>query len=430
MKRILFELLLVVSLSAAGFFGWTNWKAGLSNVGKLTELTAESQTSTQKLATAEAELKANAEELDSLKIKTQELDAVKAALVNGETLKDLEAAYKKEKSLSAERLVGLGAVRLLTMGSKDPATIEAFRKALDVADWGSRKKVICAAQIALAAAGEKGNVLDDCATSDEKPVKSDKTESEKPASPSSAKPASPEKTAKVDKAKDEKGAKKAEKVAFHWGYEGATGPDHWGEEYPTCAKGMAQSPLNIKGPFEKAPFGIAPDYKMGQLKIINNGHTIQVNVPPGSKLRIDSKPFELVQFHFHRPSENLINGKPAAMVVHFVHKNEAGRIAVLAVMLKEGNENPGIDKLWSYAPQTEGPEVEPNGVTFNPANLLPREHEFYSYEGSLTTPPCTEGVRFFVLKTQVNIAREQIDKFPFKMNARPVQAQNGRAIAG
>ena len=419
MKRLFFEILLLGALGAAGFFGWTNWNAGLSNVEKLTELTAESETSTQKLAKAEAELKSNAEEIGTMRGKTQELDAVKAALASGETLKDLEAAYKKEKSLSAERQVGLGALRLLTNGSKDPATIDAFRKALDIADWGSRKKVICAAQIALAAAGEKVNVLNDCATPAEK---ADKAEKEKLAGP--------DKTAQADKTKDEHGASAGEKHAVHWGYEGPMGPDRWGDEYPTCAKGKSQSPLNITGPFEKAPFGVAPDYKPGQLKIINNGHTIQVNVPPGSKLRIDSKPFELVQFHFHRPSENLINGKAASMVVHFVHKNEAGRLAVLAVMLKEGNENPGINKLWTYAPESEGPEVVPDGVMFNPANLLPREYEFYSYEGSLTTPPCTEGVRFFILKSQVNIARDQIDRFPFKMNARPVQAQNGRAIAG
>jgi carbonic anhydrase len=419
MKRIFFELLLVASLAAAGFFGWTHWNAGRGNVEKLAELTAESEAATVKLTAADAELKANAEDIGTMKIKTQELDAVKAALASGETLKDLEAAYKKEKSLSAERQVGLGALRLLTKGSQDPATIEAFRKALEISDWASRKKVICAAQIALAAGGEKVNVLDDCATAAEK---ADRTEKEKLAGP--------DKVGAAVKAKDEHGAKAAEKHAVHWGYEGAMGPERWGDEFPTCAKGKSQSPLDIKGPFEKAHFGVAPDYKSGQLKIINNGHTIQVNVPPGSKLRIDSKPFELVQFHFHRPSENLIDGKAGAMVVHFVHKNDAGRLAVLAVMLKEGNVNPGINKLWTHAPQSEGPEVAPEGVNFNPGNLLPREYEFYSYEGSLTTPPCTEGVRFFILKSHVNIARDQIERFPFKMNARPVQAQNGRAIAG
>jgi len=416
MKRILFEVLLAASLAAAGVFGWMNWNDGQANVVKLTELTAESESSVQKLATAEAEVKANGAELGTLKVKTQELDAVKAALASGETLKDLEALYKKEKSLSAERQVGLGALRLLTKGSQDPSTIEAFRKALVIADWGSRKKVICAAQIALAAGGEKVDVLGDCATPGDK---SDKQ-----------KVGGPDKAAHADSSKDEHGAKAGEKHAVHWGYEGAMGPDRWGDEFPTCAKGKSQSPLNIKGPFEKAQFGVAPDYKPGQLKIINNGHTIQVNVPPGSKLRIDSKPFELVQFHFHRPSEEQIDGKPAAMVVHFVHKNDAGRLAVLGVLLKEGNENPGINTLWAHAPQKEGPEIAPEGVMFNPANLLPREYEFYSYEGSLTTPPCTEGVRFFILKAQVNITKEQVEQFPFKKNARPVQPQNGRAIAG
>ncbi len=419
MKRTLLEIVLAAGLAGAGFFGWTNWNASQVSVAKLTELTAESETSVKKLQTAEAEVKANAAELETMKAKTQELDAVKAALASGETLKDLETVYKKEKTLSADRQVGLGALRLLTKGSKDPSTIEAFRKALVTADWGSRKKVICAAQFALAAAGEKVEVLGDCATPAEKSEQADKD-----------KVAGSDKAASADKGKDDHAAKPGEKHAIHWGYEGAMGPERWGDEFPTCAKGKSQSPLNIKGPFEKAQFGVAPDYKPGQLKIINNGHTIQVNVPPGSKLRIDSKPFELLQFHFHRPSEEQIDGKPAAMVVHFVHKNEAGRLAVLGVLLKEGNENPGIKTLWANAPLTEGPEVEPEGVMFNPANLLPREYEFYSYEGSLTTPPCTEGVRFFILKAQVNITKEQVEQFPFKKNARPVQPQNGRAIAG
>jgi carbonic anhydrase len=411
MNRLLLEIVLAAGLAAAGFFGWSSWNAEQANVAKLTELTAESETSVKKLETAEAEVKANAAELETMKTKTQELDAVKAALASGETLKDLESVYKKEKNLSAERQVGLGALRLLTKGSQDPSTIEAFRKALVTADWGSRKKVICAAQFALAAAGEKVEVLGDCTPPAEK-----------------AEPAG--KAANAEKGKDDHAEKSGAKHAVHWGYEGAMGPDRWGDEFPTCAKGKSQSPLNIQGPFEKAQFGVAPDYKSGQLKIINNGHTIQVNVPPGSKLRIDSKPFELLQFHFHRPSEEQIDGKPAAMVVHFVHKNEAGRLAVLGVLLKEGNENPGIKTLWANAPMTEGPEIEPEGVMFNPANLLPREYEFYSYEGSLTTPPCTEGVRFFILKAQVNIAKEQVEQFPFKKNARPVQPKNGRAIAG
>ena len=348
-----------------------------------------------------------AKQVEPLKTKSLELDAVRTAMSSGETLKDLEAAYKKEKSLSPDRQVGLGAIRLLTKGSKDPATVEAFKKALESADWSGRKQVICAAQNALAAAGEKVNIMSECEGSGQP---SDKGPAAKSGAHSS-------------KAGDEK-------HAVNWGYEGAMGPESWGNDFPTCARGKAQAPLNIKGPFEKALFNVTPDYKNGPLKIINNGHTIQVNVPPGSKLRIDSQPFELVQFHFHRPSEEQINGKPSAMVAHFVHKNSEGRLAVLGVLLKEGNENPGIKALWTHAPAKEGPEVSPEGVNFNPANLLPREYEFYSYEGSLTTPPCTEGVRFFILKSQVNISREQVEAFPFKKNARPVQPQNGRAIAG
>jgi carbonic anhydrase len=416
MKRILAEVVLFLALVGAAVFGWMNWKSSAANVGQVAELTAQAEESVKKVEAAEAALAEATKEIDPLKTKSLELDAVRTALSGGETLKDLEAAYKKEKSLSPERQVGLGALRLLTKGSKDPATVEAFQKALEMADWAGRKKVICAAQNALAAAGEKVNVLSECAGSGDLPKALEAGQDPKAA-----------KGGKDDKHADPKAG--GDKHAVHWGYEGAMGPDRWGDEFPTCAKGKAQAPLNIKGPFEKALFNVAPDYKPGQLKIVNNGHTIQVNVPPGSKLRIDSKPFELLQFHFHRPSEEHIDGKPSSMVIHFVHKNDAGRLAVLGVLLKEGNENPGIKALWAHAPAKEGPEIAPEGVMFNPANLLPREYEFYSYEGSLTTPPCTEGVRFFILKSHVNVSREQVDAFPFKKNARPIQPQNGRAIA-
>ncbi len=430
MKRLIVELLLVVALGAAGFFAWTNQKSGAVSSTKLAEMTAQAEAADKKLIETTTALEEATEALGPLQIKGQELDAVKAALAGGELLKDLEAAYKKEKSLSTDKQLGLAALRLLTNGSKDPATVEAFKKTLEMADWSGRKKVICAAQNALAAAGEKVAVLSECAPAVAKGG------DEKGDAKDAGHGAKDERTASADgHGKPEKGGKgkgkgKDAHAAPHWDYEGAMGPENWGKEFPTCAKGKSQSPLNIKGPFEKALFAVAPDYKPGQLRIVNNGHTIQVNVNPGSKLRIDSMPFDLLQFHFHRPSEELIDGKPAAMVVHFVHKNAEGRLAVLGVMLKEGNENPGIKALWAHAPAKEGPEVQPDGVMFNPANLLPREYEFYSYEGSLTTPPCTEGVRFFILKSQVNISRDQVEQFPFKKNARPVQPQNGRAIAG
>ena len=410
MIRIIVEVLLALALIGSSTFGWMQYKsvgASTSQVSELEDKTAEAE---KKLESIEEELKHAKEEVEAaepLKSKAQELEAVKTAFSGGEILKDLEATYSKQKGLSTERQLGMAAVRQLTLGSKDPSTIEAYRKTLDMADWKSRSKAVCAAQYALAAAGEKIKVMSECAGGDA--------------------PKDDHAAAGKDDGHGKAGAKDAH-AAPHWDYEGPMGPENWGKEFPICAKGKSQSPLDIKGPFEKVKVSVAPEYKNGQLKILNNGHTIQVNVEPGSKVRIDGLVYDLLQFHFHKPSEELIEGKPAAMVIHFVHKNAAGQLAVIGVLLKEGNENPGIKTLWDHLPAKEGPEVAPDKVMFNPSNLMPRELDFYSYEGSLTTPPCTEKVKFFILKTQVNIAREQVGAFPFKKNARPVQPLNDRLI--
>ena len=408
MIRIIIEVLLALGLIGSGTFGWMQYKsvgASTSQVSELEDKTAEAE---KKLEAVEEELKQAQEEVQAaepFKSKAQELEAVKVAFSGGEILKDLEATYSKQKGLSTERQLGMAAVRQLTLGSKDPSTLEAYRKTLEMADWKSRSKAVCAAQLALAAAGEKVKVMSECAGAE----------------------VSKEAPAGKEGGKADEHAKDAH-AAPHWDYEGPMGPENWGKEFPTCAKGKSQSPLDIKGPFERVKVSVAPEYKNGQLKILNNGHTIQVNVEPGSKLRIDGLVYDLLQFHFHKPSEELIDGKPAAMVIHFVHKNAAGQLAVIGVLLKEGNENPGIKTLWANLPSKEGEELAPEKVMFNPSNLMPREMDFYSYEGSLTTPPCTEKVKFFILKTQVNIAREQVGAFPFKKNARPVQALNERVI--
>jgi carbonic anhydrase len=206
------------------------------------------------------------------------------------------------------------------------------------------------------------------------------------------------------------------------------GPERWGKEFPTCAKGKSQSPLDIRGPFVKTRTVVTADYKEGPLKLLNNGHTIQVNANPGSKLRIDGVAYDLLQFHFHRPSEEKIDGKPMAMVAHFVHKSKAGKLAVIGVLLKEGKDNDAINVLWDNAPAKEGPEVKLDKISFDPGKLIPSALTHYAYEGSLTTPPCTEGVNFYILKTPVDISKAQVAKFPFKMNARPVQPLNGRKI--
>ena len=442
MKRILLEVFLVAALIGASVFGFMNQKQASVSKAKITELNAAVETAEksakekeESIKGAEEEMQALQGELTTLEGKANQLEAVKAALASGSTLSDLENAYKKEKNLSAERQAGLGALRMLTKGTEDPGALEAFRKALQLSELGDRKNTICAAQLGLVAAGEKIKVMADCMPKSEKAGQGDKEEKDshdKDHSHDKKDDGKGKGKAKDDghgKKDDGHGAKKDEKhAAPHWDYEGEMGPEKWGKEFPTCAKGKSQSPLDIKGPFVKSRMVVSADYKEGALKMINNGHTIQVNTPPGSKLRVDGIVHELLQFHFHKPSEEKIDGKPMAMVVHFVHKNADGKLAVLGVLLKEGNENPGIKTLWANLPKEESVEYAPDGVNFNPGNLLPREFDFYSYEGSLTTPPCTEGVRFFILKSTVNIAKEQVQAFPFKMKARPVQALNGREL--
>lgn len=431
MLKIIAIILLTLSTAGAGYFGWTQKNSVAAVTEQVAELTQKVEEADKKVEATEEQLAASKDMLPPLMTKAQELEAVKAAFSTGTVLKDLEAIYSKEKKgLSPERQLGLAGVRLLTNGTKDPATVDAFKKALEMTDWKSQQKVICAAQNALAAAGEKVKVMSECLAEAPSGKAKDKAEADSSTQPKvESKDSNKASAGKEDNKTGKKDSHgKAESHAAHWDYEGAMGPENWGKEFPTCGKGKSQAPLNITGPFQKVRFNLAPDYKQGQLKIVNNGHTIQVNVASGSKIRIDGKPYDLVQFHFHRPSEEHLDGKPSAMVIHFVHKNLEGELAVLAVMLREGNENPGIKTLWTHAPKKEGAEVVPDDVMFNPANLLPKELDFFHYDGSLTTPPCTEKVKFYILKTQVNISKEQVTDFPFKMNARPIQPTNGRPI--
>jgi carbonic anhydrase len=316
-------------------------------------------------------------------------------------LQDVETLYKAQKALSAERQVGLASLKLLTKGAQDPDTIAAYQKALEMAEWSNRLQTVCAAQNALAAAGQKVKVLSECKKS----------------------------TDKETDAKDDHAKKDDKAHAVHWGYEGDNGPEHWGDAFPVCGKGKKQSPLNIVGPFEKSKETLSVDYKEGPLKMFNNGHTIQVNIEPGSTLTIGKESFDLLQFHFHRPSEEQVEGKNASMVAHFVHKSKDGKLAVIGVLLNEGKDSAAIKTLWANLPPKEGEEFLPAKVTFNPASMLPKDMGFYNYEGSLTTPPCTEGVQFYILKSPMDISKQQLAKFPYKVNARPVQSLNGRKIA-
>lgn len=218
-------------------------------------------------------------------------------------------------------------------------------------------------------------------------------------------------------------------AAHHWSYAGAEGPAHWGG---TCKTGRAQSPLDMKtaaAKAEKLP-PLVFDYRPAPLHIIDNGHTVQVDVEPGSSLNVGHEHYSLVQFHFHKPSEEAIDGRHYAMVAHFVHRNAKGELAVVAVLLKAGEDNPLVDTLWRNVPHQKGREEVLHAIVINPAQLLPVNRAYFSYRGSLTSPPCTEGVRWFVIKSPSSIGLNQIVAFGklYPMNARPVQPLNKREV--
>jgi carbonic anhydrase len=223
-----------------------------------------------------------------------------------------------------------------------------------------------------------------------------------------------------------------------WTYEGATGADHWSKldpDYAACNAGQEQSPIDIQNA-EKAELPTLQfEYKSGPLKyLINNGHTIRVNYhdAPGSGnfLIVGDKRYQLTQFHFHHPSEEYIHGQPYAMVVHFMHQSSDGKVAGVAVLLKAGRANPTVQQVWEHMPKTESKEEEIAGVEVNPAGLLPHDTGYYTYMGSLTAPPCTEGVTWFVLKTPAEISAEQIRAFAelYPHDVRPPQPLHGRVV--
>ncbi|WP_374354777.1 carbonic anhydrase [Chitinimonas sp.] len=220
----------------------------------------------------------------------------------------------------------------------------------------------------------------------------------------------------------------------HWSYTGpATGPQNWARmnpDFAQCAEGRQQSPINIVGAAPQQLPQLRFSYGLSKLSILNNGHTIQVNIDPGQSVEVLGDRYELKQFHFHTPSEEMIGGKPFAMVAHLVHKSEAGRLAVVAVLFKEGQANPLIDTLWSRLPGEHGETRSFDGQMISPANLLPNNAKYFTFDGSLTTPPCSEGVRWIVLKTPVELSKAQLARFRqmFPMNARPVQPLNGREV--
>jgi carbonic anhydrase len=224
----------------------------------------------------------------------------------------------------------------------------------------------------------------------------------------------------------------ADQHAVHWSYTGSTGPAHWGSlspEYALCSTGRSQSPIDIATTSPRDLNNIVFSYQPTPLNIVNNGHTVQVNYAQGSFIEIDGERFDLAQFHFHAPSEHTLNGVHADMEMHLVHKSAKGRLAVVGVMIRRGTPNPMFDALARNIP-TSGQKVERPEVMINAAAFLPADQRTYRYDGSLTTPPGTEGVKWSMMIQPMTLSAEQIAAFTshYNANRRPVQLLNGRQV--
>lgn len=225
----------------------------------------------------------------------------------------------------------------------------------------------------------------------------------------------------------------ASAFAQHWSYEGEAAPANWGKldpKFVMCGMGKNQSPIDLDALVEAELAPLKMTYATPSAEIVNNGHTVQVNYQPGSTLMVDGRAFELKQFHFHAPSENKIGGKQFPMEAHLVHADKDGNLAVVGVMFSEGVSNPFLAKLWEKMPAKKD-EKNALAAGLNVSQLLPADKDYYRYNGSLTTPPCTEGVRWLVLKKPATVSKGQVEAFTKIMghpNNRPVQSVNARPI--
>lgn len=222
---------------------------------------------------------------------------------------------------------------------------------------------------------------------------------------------------------------------LHWSYEGANGPQAWGQlkpEFKLCATGQRQSPINIdesltlQGPAEPLQF----NYQPSSASVVNNGHTIQVDLQGDNSVTVRGSRYKLLQFHFHAPSEESVNGQGFAMVAHLVHQNAEGQLAVVSVLLQAGAANALVHKVWTYMPLDTLDRVRIPAGLIDMNELLPSDQRYYQFMGSLTTPPCAEGVLWLVLKQPSPVSAAQIKLFTqlFPHNARPLQPLHGRVV--
>lgn len=221
-------------------------------------------------------------------------------------------------------------------------------------------------------------------------------------------------------------------TALHWGYTDANGPTHWSELDPAntgCSSGRAESPIDIERATAASLSPLVFEYHPGPWQVVDNGHTVQVIVAPGNFLIVDGRKYELLQFHFHHPSEDEIKGKHFDMELHMVHRDAEGHLAVVAILLSDGRENALIQMIWDNVP-TAKEEVKSLTSMLDPKQLVPAGKKYYAYSGSLTTPPCTEGVKWIVLESplQISLREERTFASLYPNNVRPIQALNGRKV--
>lgn len=231
----------------------------------------------------------------------------------------------------------------------------------------------------------------------------------------------------------------AEAHTVHWSYEGETGPEYWGaleDDYSICKRGQQQSPINIEHSKLTTVNDLQPlelNYEKAKAQIINNGHTIQVNVnemEPNNEMILENTKYTLAQFHFHHPSEHQIDGKNTEMELHLVHKSESGQTAVVGVLIVNGKENKAFENIWNELPQQETKEPISLGQPIDVQSLLPNDLHSIRYTGSLTTPPCSEDVSWVILDHPIEMSSAQIAKFAqlFPDNHRPVQPLLDRLV--
>jgi carbonic anhydrase len=219
----------------------------------------------------------------------------------------------------------------------------------------------------------------------------------------------------------------------NWDYGDAHGPSHWGEltpEFAKCKTGHHQSPIDIRNTKSADLPPLRFEYKPSPLHIIDNGHTVMINYGPGSSISVGGKKYQLKQFHFHRPSEEKINGEGFEMSIHLVHADEQGDLAVVAILLLQGEDNAIVRELWNDLPQEKEKEQLLDNIQIDACQLLPADQSYYSFSGSLTTPPCSENVTWFVLKHPVTVTAAEIKQFSqlYRNDARPTQPLYDRVV--